>query len=65
MLQTISLDPITMIIKADKEDDLSEIFDYITRKDKQKNVTAFLNFASKNRKIDKKYKFNREDCYDR
>jgi len=34
-------------------------------KDKQKAVDAFLNFASKNRNIEKDFKFNREDCYDR
>ena len=33
-------------------------------KEKQKAVEAFLNFASKNRKIEKDYKFNREECYD-
>ncbi|GHV68857.1 hypothetical protein FACS1894199_16740 [Bacteroidia bacterium] len=65
MLQTISLDPTTLIIKADNEKDLSELFAYVTKKDKQKNVTAFLKFASENRAIGGKYKFNREDCYDR
>jgi hypothetical protein len=65
MLQAISLDPKTIIIKADKESELSAIFDYITRKDRQKNVNTFLKFASENRKIEKEYKFNREDCYDR
>ena len=64
MLQTISLDPQTIIVKAKKESDLLEIINYITRKDKQKTVDAFLNFASKNRKIEKEFKFNREECYE-
>jgi len=33
--------------------------------DKQESVDAFLNYASKNRKIEKEFKFNREQCYDR
>jgi hypothetical protein len=65
MLQTISLDSKTIVIKADNEDDLSEIFDYVIKKDRQKNVIEFLRFASENRRIEKIYKFNREDCYDR
>jgi len=35
------------------------------KKNKQKTVDAFLNFASKNRKIEKEFIFNREECYDR
>ena len=65
MLQTISLDPKTIIVKSENENDLLEIINYIIKRDKQKTVNAFLSFASKNRKIEKDFKFNREECYDR
>ncbi len=65
MLEAISIDPKTLIIKADKESDIAEVIDFISRKDKQEAIDSFLRFASENRFIEKGYKFNRDDCYDR
>jgi hypothetical protein len=65
MLETMILDPKTLIIKSDNEDDLPGIIDFINQKDRNKNVDSFLNFASQNRIEINDYKFNREDCYGR
>ena len=65
MLETISLDPRTIIIKADKATDLSDVLDFISKKGKRDSVDSFLKFAAQNRVIEKGYKFNRDDCYDR
>jgi hypothetical protein len=41
------------------------ILDFITQKEKNKNINSFLDFASQNRIEIKNYKFTREDCYGR
>ena len=61
----MTLDSRTLIIKSDNEDDLPGIIDLINQKDKNKNIDAFLNFASQNRIEINNYKFSREDCYAR
>ncbi len=63
MLEAISIDPKTILIKADKESDIAEVIDFISRKDKQSEIDDFLKFASENRFLEKGYKFNRDDCY--
>ncbi|MDR1974894.1 MAG: hypothetical protein LBQ31_09580 [Bacteroidales bacterium] len=63
MLQTISLDEKTLLIKAEHESDLSWIYQHLNEQNKQKNVDDLLLFASKNRVIENDYKFNRDDCY--
>jgi hypothetical protein len=65
MLEAISLDPKTMIIKSDEETDFSEIIKFIIQKDKNKDVASFLKFAAQNRIVDKGFKFRRDECYDR
>ena len=65
MLEAVSLDSKTMIIKSDEETDFSEIINFIIQKDKNKDIVSFLKFAAQNRIADKGFKFNREDCYDR
>ena len=65
MLETITLDSRTLIIKADNEVDLPDILDTINKKYKVDNVNSFLKFASTNRVIKEMYKFTREDCYGR
>jgi len=65
MIETISLDSKTVILKSDNETDIPEIIDLIIKRDKSKKVASFLKFASQNRIVDKNYKFNREECYDR
>ena len=64
MIQTISLDSKTVIIKSDNESDLSEIMEFISKKDKKESLDTLLSFAADNRKIEKEYKFNRDECYD-
>jgi len=65
MLETMTLDSHTLIIKSDNDVDLPEIIDAINQKGKMDNVNSFLEFASKNRIVKRDYKFNREDCYGR
>ena len=65
MYETMALDSKTIIIKSDNERELSEIIDFISKRDKEKNIKSFLKFVSDNRKVIKDYKFNREECYDR
>ena len=65
MYETMALDSRTIIIKSDNERELSEIVDCISRRDKEKNIKSFLQFASDNRKVINEYKFSREECYDR
>ena len=65
MYETVSLDSKTIIIKADRDSDISEIIDFISKKSTRNNIDGFLKFASKNRTIEKEYKFKRDNCYDR
>jgi len=65
MLEAISLDAKTIIVKAENASDLTELLAFISRKDKQNNIVSFLRFAAHNRVLEKGYKFNRDDCYDR
>jgi len=65
MYQSISIDENMIIIKTDKASDVSELLEFISRSDKKSNIDAFLNFAAQNRVIEKGYKFNRDDCYER
>ena len=65
MLEAIALDSRTMIIRAERESDMSELVDFISRKDKRDNINTLLEFASERRIEDNKYKFSRDDCYDR
>jgi len=65
ILETMTIDSKTLVIKADSENDIPEIIDYINQKGKNRNINSFLHFASENRIEAKNYKFNREECYDR
>ena len=65
MLETLSVDQRTLIIRSDVDTDFSEIINFVIKKDKRNDIDSFLKFASKNRKIDKNFKFNRASCYDR
>jgi hypothetical protein len=65
MYETMTLDSNTIIIKSDNKRELSDIIEFISKKDKERNMEALLKLASKNRKRVKNYKFNREECYGR
>jgi hypothetical protein len=65
MLETISLDSKTIIVRAKKENDLSDVIGYIAQKVKRNQVNSFLKFTSAHRVLDTEFKFNREGCYDR
>jgi U3 small nucleolar ribonucleoprotein component len=65
MLETMTLDSKTLIIKSDNEEELSEVINVIKRKDRLEKINSFLKFASENSVKLPGYKFNREDCYDR
>ncbi len=59
----MAIDSRTVIIKTDSEKELTEIINFASKRDKDVNLKAFLNFAVSNRKVVKNYRFNREDCY--
>jgi hypothetical protein len=63
MIQTVSLDAKTLLIKADHESDLSWVYTCLNKQDKEKNVDELLHFASEHRVIEKDYKFDRNNCY--
>jgi hypothetical protein len=63
MYETMALDSKTITIKSDNEIELSDFIDFISKRDKEKNIKAFLKFASDNRRVVKNYQFNREGCY--
>ena len=65
MFETLTLDRKTMIIKSDIETDFTEIISFINKEDKTNNMKSFLEFAAKNRVVNREFKFKREDCYDR
>jgi hypothetical protein len=64
MYETVMLNPKAVIITSDSEEELSEIMDLVTRKDREKNMKSFLDFVAANRKVVKGFKFNREECYE-
>ena len=64
MLEAISLDARTIIVKAENASDLSELLAFISKRDKRNNIVSFLKLAAHNRVLEKGYKFNRDDCYD-
>jgi hypothetical protein len=63
ILEIMTLDSFTLIIKSDSETDLPEIIGAINQKSKINIINSYLEFASKNRITKREYKFNREDCY--
>jgi hypothetical protein len=64
MIETISLDSKTILVRADKENDISEVIDYIARKRKCDPLDDLLNFATLHKVLDKEYRFKREECYE-
>ena len=65
MVETITLDSKTMLVKTDNESDLSEIMNFIAKKSIITEIDSFLKFAEENRIDSNNFKFNRNDCYDR
>ena len=63
MYETMALDSKTIIVKAETEEKLSEIIDFITSRDKESSVKSLLDFAASKRKAVKNYRFAREECY--
>jgi hypothetical protein len=64
MLQTVSLDARTLLIKVEHEKELSWIYDYLNTQNRKKIIEDFLDFAEKKHPVDD-FKFNRDECYDR
>ena len=68
MYQATALDSHTLLIKAEFENDLTELLSYINQKTKTKKqdlVNRFLDFAKNNYETDKNFKFNRDECYEK
>ena len=65
MGQVVKLDATTILIKSDNENDLAEIINFASKKNKLEHVNSFLKIASENKILGRNYKFNREDCYDK
>jgi len=64
MGQVVQLDATTLLIKSDNENELAEIIDFVSKKDKLDHVKSFLQFAAENKVLSKDFKFNRDECYD-
>ena len=64
-MEAISLDARTIIVKAERESDISDVLDFIFNKVKKDSIDMLLKFASRHRVIEKEYIFNRDECYDR
>jgi len=65
MSQVVQLDATTILVKSENENDLADIIDFVTAKDKLGQVRSFLDFTAKNKILNENYQFNREECYDR
>jgi hypothetical protein len=65
MYETMTLDSNTIIVKSDSKKELSDIIEFISKKDKEKNMEALLRLASESRKRVNNYKFSREECYEK
>lgn len=65
MLQTVSIDSKTLLIKADVESELSHLFDYLSKIEKENKLKKLFDFADRHFKQIADFKFNREDCYNR
>lgn len=65
MIEAISLDRKTMIIRSDEEAALAEIVNIVIKRNRHKDIKSFLQFAARNRRTENNFKFNREECYDR
>jgi len=63
-MEAVSLDARTVIIKSDNENDIAEVIEFISKKQKKEGIHALLNFASQHRFIKADYIFNRDECYD-
>ena len=64
-MEAVSLNSKTIIVKSDNENDISDVIDFIYRRDKENSIDMLLKFASENRVIEKGYVFNRNECYER
>ena len=68
MYQATTLDSRTLLVKAEYESDLTELLSYINKKTKLKKqdlVNQLLDFAKNNYEVNKNFKFNRNECYER
>ena len=65
MLQTVSLDARTLLIRAEHESELSAIYDYLSIQDRKKNIKDFLDFVESKQVFTGDFKFNRDECYER
>ena len=63
IMETISLNPKTIIVKAEKESDISAVLDFIFNKNRRSEINELLLFASQHRVIESEYVFNRDECY--
>jgi hypothetical protein len=65
MYETMTLDSNTIIVKSDSKKELSDIIEFISKKDREKNMEALLRLASESRKRVNNYKFSRKECYEK
>jgi len=64
MLEAISLDSKTLLVKADAEHDLTDIIDLISLKGKGESLQRLFQMARERRVIEREYKFDRDECYE-
>jgi len=66
-MKAIPVDSKTIIVKAKKVSDITDVRDFISKKrlrKKKEAIDALLKFASEHQFYEKGYVFNRDECYD-
>jgi len=63
MYETVAIDSKTIIVKAESEEKLFEVIDFLNGKDKESDMKSLLEFASSKRKIANGYQFSRDECH--
>jgi hypothetical protein len=67
MLQSTTLDSYRVVIHADEESDMHDLFNFLkqsTAEKKTKLLNRFLDFAKDNYATEPSFMFNREELYD-
>ena len=65
MPETVILDSLTVLVKADTEQDMAEIIDFITYKDKKNAVNRLFALGKENNLIGQNYVFDRDKLYEK
>ena len=64
-METILLNDKMILVKSDDERDIADVIEFIEKRGKDEAMDKLLKFAAEHRFIEKDYKFNRDELYDR